>query len=294
MDFVLRTGHQAGEEMRAILLGEINGALESLADYHNEPDLSIHQLRKHNKRIRGITRMVKTGIEKGDLAQVNSLVRDAAKLFADVRDAFVAVQILEFLAGEFAAEVPEGVAGIRDSLEEKHIALRDRREMLTCVEQSEAAFSQVGKAVATWTWERVIASTLLEGWTSNFGKARQCHITALASRDPEDCHDWRKYAKYMSFHCALLGEWFPEHMPAMAAHSEELASWLGEHHDLAVFRDLMHDRSEDVSVWLADQASERQLELEDLAFERGAELYSVTPEEIRRTLEDALATGSVS
>ncbi|MAS91562.1 MAG: hypothetical protein CMO55_00075 [Verrucomicrobiales bacterium] len=294
MDFVLRPGHEVGEEVRRIVLGEIDGALEQLAQYEEEPDLAIHLLRKHNKKIRGVLRMQKTGIEKRMFTQVNSLVRDSAKLFAEVRDALVSVQTLEFLAGEFTEDVPHGVSGIRESLEEVHVRLRDRTEMLSCVEQSEAAFTQVRKAAETWNWSRVTMETSLDGLVSNYAKARECYNTALASRDPEDCHDWRKYAKYMSFHCSLFGELLPDPMLSLATQSEELASWLGEHHDLAVFRDLMDERSEDVAVWLSNLAEERQSELEDLSFERGESLFATEPFDLRGELDDKIAAESVS
>ena len=289
MEFVLRCDRDLGENCHDILKFEIREALARLSDFDSDRDLAIHLVRKHNKRIRGFLRLHKTAIEKRMLIQVNKLVRDAAKLFSESRDAFVAVQTLDTLSGEFLGGAREGVRPVRESLEERHLTLRDRKDILADVEQSRVVFAQAERATDAWNWGRITLESILEGWMSNYAKSKSCYETALASRDPEDCHEWRRYAKYMSFHCELLSELAPGIMPGMQASSEELASWLGEHHDLAVFRELMDERGDDASTWLEEQAASRQSELEDLAFDRGAEILVSEPSEAQEKLADDIA-----
>lgn len=291
MEFALRRGEPVGRECHRVLLSEIDGARERLKEIEREPDLSVHLLRKHNKRIRSLLRLQKSAITKRSLIQVNSLVRDSARLFSDVRDAYVMTQVeIQLSIGEVKTE-PDGIGEIRRFLADRHREQLANPDLHVFIEQSEAAFSKIRSVVDSWNWEGVSLETVLDGWESNYSRGRQCYETALKSRDPEDCHDWRKQAKYLSFHCHLLSDLEPDDMPEWAARSEELASWLGEHHDMALFRMLMHVRDTPAAEWMSEIARSRQSELEDMAFERGEQLFDASPRESREQLASRFAAG---
>ena len=118
--------------------------------------------------------------------------------------------------------------------------------------------------------------------------------SARSSRDPDECHEWRKRAKYLSFHYHLLRFLDPETFSERALLAEELASGLGTHHDVVVLEETLADYAElgvskKSAGTLIRLCEERRAELEKEAFSRGAVVYYDRPEVFRERLDDRAA-----
>lgn len=65
----------------------------------------------------------------------------------------------------------------------------------------------------------------------------------------EAFHEWRKRVKYHGYHCRLLRRAWDAPMKARRDEIDDLASILGDHHDLAVMKQWLGDATD-----LVDQA----------------------------------------
>jgi CHAD domain-containing protein len=282
MAFVFSAGSAIGEECCRVLLEESHGAVEKLRSFSSDPDLVIHEVRKHNKRIRSLLLLVEPAIGKDMVAPVNALIRDAAKLFSEARDAVV--------MKDTSAALRERHSGTSEAvdrhLEKKHRKWHNAPNLPSVLSAAINDFEQAAALCKEWPWTTVTEQTLLDGIEANYRRGLEDFAKARESRCPEQCHDWRKRAKYLSYHLTLLEGVSRTELEPATPLAEALASLLGEHHDLEVFREFLEsDPMQGEETALLEEAQRRQKEIEEEAFQLGESVYSLAPEEFREGLD---------
>jgi len=295
MDFAFSGDAAIGSECRRILLGEAEGAVARLASFDANPDLAIHETRKHNKRMRGIFLFARPVLSSDDISQANRLVRDAAKRFSNARDAIVLQETCAKLADRFEME-PENpvLAKVQSRLATRHQRLLKEPALAEDVIVATKDFRDAAHLIERWDWDQVTLEVVFSAVVSNYRLGLEDYEKARFSRDPDECHEWRKRAKFLSYHLYLLNFLDPAAMSEWALGAEELGSWLGEHHDLAVLEQTLGKggnlriKQEDTR-FLVKLAEERRRELESAAFERGRIVYRDTPEDLHRKFADLVS-----
>lgn len=287
MDFAFSGGVAVGNECRRVLMEEVEGAVSQLARFDEDPDVAIHETRKHNKRMRGVLLLARPVLDSGDLAPANRLIRDAARLFSDARDALVLQETSDKLSGHFGKESEKAFATVRAVLESRHAALLEGESLPLKIAGAITDFRDAGAIIERWNWDQVTYDEVFSAIVSNYRAGAKDYEKARVSRDPEECHDWRKRAKYLSYHLTLLSPLDQATIGAWAVATSELASCLGEHHDLAVFESAIgdgsdHGISEKAARSLIKLSARRRAELEDRAFEEGKVIYRDSAEELHR------------
>ncbi len=294
MDFAFSGEAPIGSECRRVLLEEFAGAQSWLADFEGNPDRTIHETRKHNKRIRAIFLLTRPILDSEDISRANRLVRDAARRFSAARDALVLQETCDLLLGRYGKKrVGPVLAVVRDLLQQRHDRLLDEGDLAAAAGAAARDFAEASRLVEAWNWDQVSLEVVFSAAVSNYRLGLRHYESSRSSRDPNECHEWRKRAKYLGFHYQLLSFVDPVTLGPRAALAAELASWLGEHHDIAVLEELLADYgdlgiSAKSAQTLVRLCEERHLELERDAFERGAVVYLDRPE----TLHDRFAAGA--
>lgn len=295
MDFAFTGNAPIGSECRRVFLSETEGAMARLGDLDGDPDPVIHEVRKHNKRLRGILLLARPVLDSGDLSRANRLVRDAAKRFSHARDALVKQETCEGLVQRFGKKrVGPSLATVRKVLQHRHDRILKDEDFPAEAVAASRDFAEAGRIVAAWDWDQVTLEIVFSAVVSNYRLGLRHYENSRASRDPNECHEWRKRAKYLSFHYQLLNFLDPEEFGKRALLSEELASWLGEHHDLAVLEESLADYadlgiSQKSAQTLTRLCEERRAELEKDAFERGGVVYLDRPETLHERFADCVA-----
>ncbi len=285
MEFAFSDRVPVGSECRRVLMEEVEGAISQLAHFNENPDVAIHETRKHNKRLRSVLLLARPVLDSGDLSQANRLIRDAARLFSDARDALVVQETCEKLAAHSPNESKKAFRTILSALDARHTALLHDEELPCKISRASGDFREAGEVIGRWDWGQVTYEEVFSAVVSNYRTGAMDFEKARASRDPEECHDWRKRAKYLSYHLTLLTPLDPLGMGDWAVSAGELASSLGELHDLAVFESAIGDGSdygisEKAARAIKKLSAKRSAELEDLAFEAGKVIYRDTAEEL--------------
>lgn len=287
MDFAFSDGVPVGNECRRVLMEEVERAVSQLARFDEDPDVAIHETRKHNKRLRGVLLLARPVLDSGDLAPANRLIRDAARLFSDARDALVLQETSDKLSAHFGKESEKAFATVRAVLESSHAELLKDESLPLKIAGAITDFRDAGSVIERWNWDQVSYDEVFSAIVSNYRAGAKDYEKARVSRDPEECHDWRKRAKYLSYHLTLLSPLDPASIGEWAVATGELASCLGEHHDLAVFESAIGDGSdygisEKAARSLIKLSAKRRAELEDRAFEEGKVIYRDSAEDLHR------------
>lgn len=252
------------KEIQEILIGQIDGVEACLKEVEASADSSIHQMRKHGKKIRGILRLISPGIPEGDYGAADALARGYAKWFSEMRDAFVMRETWDELVGEDETD-REAVDKIHGELEEAHQEAIAPEKMQLAVSEALRQLGLLRTVAVQIPLDHLQREHLKAGELLLFEKGKEELNLARETRCPEDLHAWRKRAKYLSFHYELLG--IPDSEKAA-----DLGSMLGKHHDLAVLAEWLEARGNVDQRWLA-KIEEKQKELESSAISLGEELY---------------------
>jgi CHAD domain-containing protein len=295
MDFAFSGIEPIGSECRRIFLAEADGALARLSDFEDDPDRVIHETRRHNKRLRGLLLLARPVLDSEDLAKANRLVRDAARRFSPARDALVRQETCETLLARFGRKrVGSSLPVVMEALRCRHDRILGDRDFPAEAKAAARDFAEAAKLVEAWDWSQVTYGIAFSGIVSNYRLGLRHFEISRATRDPHECHEWRKRAKYLSFHYQLLAFLDPGEFANRAALAEELASWLGAHHDLAVLEETLAQH-EDLGIsaksalTLIRLCEQRRGELEKDAFERGSVVYLDRPETLRKWFDGRVA-----
>lgn len=295
MDFAFSDGRAVGSECRRILMEELEGAFFQLAHFDEDPDVAIHETRKHNKRLRSVLLLARPVLDSGDLSPANRLIRDAARLFSAERDALVFQDACDQLARLYPTEIDSSFETVRRVLATRHADLLQNGDLPGKIARAVEDFREAGEIIERWNWSQVNYGEVFSAVVSNYRLGFQDFERTRTSRDPEECHDWRKRAKYLSYHLTLLTPLDPIEIGEWARVTTELASGLGEHHDLALFEIAMGDGSdfgisEKAARTIAKLSAKRRMDLEDLAFAEAKIIYRDTAEELHRKFAALVGT----
>lgn len=222
--------------VRRIAGEQVDAALRSIDDPGAAPDDAIHDVRKRCKKVRGLLRLVRPVFD--DYAAENAAFRDIARVISDVRDADVLLATYDALVDRYAAQVERrALAPIRRGLTLRRNALASRKEnapverLMAC----RASLVEAAGRACGWMLQADGFAVMRGGLRRSYRRARKAMRRARASDAPDDFHTWRKHCKDHWYHARLLQRTWPGPMQAHIECVHQLGDALGEHHDLAVF-----------------------------------------------------------
>lgn len=274
-------GEPVATAFRTIALSQIDEILSDLDDPQADPAKVIHEARRRSKKLRGLLRLVRPAF--ADYANENAALRDAAALLSHLRDADVLRHTIAALAEHAGADadrlraIAERLASDGSRQSEAQAKLRDFRMALVAIRER----------AATWTADAEGIKPLIAGLERTYRDGRERMEKAARTRAPTDLHEWRKAAKYHSHHLDLLKRAAPDKLGGELDLAEQLATTLGEHHDLSVLAGAMaadprrFGEGPDIAA-LSAACVARMPQIEDEALELGRQIYAERPQALAR------------
>jgi CHAD domain-containing protein len=255
-----------GDGLRRIARQQAGKAI-AIAESTGPPERRVHEARRRSKKLRALLRLVRPDFSS--YAEENAYLRDAARRLSAARDVRVAADTLAGLLREAGHVAPPAQAADRDTGEEAGLVAfaAGMREMLERIEK--------------WKAGRVDRNTLAQGLTDTYRRGRRA--MRLVADQPSDAafHEWRKLAKYHWNQLRLLEASAEDILPSAHKAAGRLADMLGQHHDLAVLRDMIGRDAgqfgEIDAAFVRDLAARRQAELEQKISTLGRQVYAETP-----------------
>ncbi len=254
---IQRTDKSLQSALRRIAQEQIDAGMAEIADPGMDRKALAHNLRKRCKKLRGLIWLVHDGMAEAKAE--DHAIRDLARLLATHRDAAVLSDTHASLGGGASQAqqdaLPEGV-------EDGFRALRAR--------------------AAHWKLKGKDTAILTAGLTHVAGRMNAACKKALKDPSAEHLHEWRKWAKYHWYHARLMQAAWPAPIRARRKAAQALAEALGDHHDLAVYRDRLHGPPATDRDALDARAARRQKTLEKRAFDLGRLFMADKPGDLAR------------
>ena len=291
MSFKLKKNESAGAGIRRVAREEIDDALELLEKRDSDPDETVHELRKHFKKIRAIARLVRDELGEETYRRDNEAVRGLGRRLAPARDASVRVSALDHLRSTYEKEFPaDGIAPIRKRLDSRLRAAVGRLRRGSTLSAIRRELDDLRGRVRTWPLPQEGFACLEPGLRRVYRQGRRAEAEAYSSRTDEAFHEWRKRAKDLRYHVELLEPIWAEVMEDLEKTLHELTDHLGDDHDFAELRRVLTTsprltQGEKGVTTVIELIDRRRSELQAKARPVGARIYPEKPRAFSRRME---------
>jgi len=269
---------QIDRAMRALTAAELSGG-------------AVHETRKCLKRIRALLRLVRPGLTGEDFQRENSRFREIGRLLSPARDAQILTETLLKLEPYADPAANAALAVLKQHIGAAMPAAGVQPNSATIATAREHLLegrASIAKLTVTGTNFGAVESGLMDGYR----KGLELFERTYRSGTDETFHEWRKCVQLHWRHMALLLRAWPDMLTARVEAARQLSQILGEAQDLAV---LLHhiDTLPPGTLAKADQtrlvrlARKRQTHLRALAEPRGAQLFSLSPKALARSVMES-------
>jgi CHAD domain-containing protein len=238
MAYCFAPGETVPQGIRRIAAEQIDKAEATLTG-RKQRHKAVHQARKGCKKIRALLRLARGGVGGSTYAQENEFFRDAQRRLSAVRDAAVMVETLDKVA-KHHPNGAETFGTVRRELVQRceHAAAQHLNDEGT-VETVASLLREARERVPDWPVKHNGFKALRPGLLKVYGDGAK-RFAALGDKPTaEDFHDWRKQAKYLSYHLRLLTPVWPGAIGSIADELGQLGDLLGTEHDLAVLKEML-------------------------------------------------------
>jgi CHAD domain-containing protein len=221
--------------IKRIVKEEITQAIKEIDNPRLKQKETIHEVRKHCKRIRSVLRLVRPQFEATYQFE-NAWFRDTAKGLAGLRDVEAILETYDSLLDKFNVQVDRrAFAPVRRALTlRKNEVIKKAGNLSRKLKDLRARMSKAVERVADWKLKVKEFDGIEEGLVETYRRARDTMAVAYNDPSVENFHEWRKQAKYHDIHMRLLRELWKPVMRSLSEETDELSDLLGDDHNLAV------------------------------------------------------------
>jgi len=286
--FRLAREEELAAGLARVAAGRAEAALERLrarSSGEAETAAAVHGARKDLKKLRAVLRLLRDPLGKKRYRRAGARFRDAGRALANARDAEVKLRTLEALSEQADGLPGEAVEAWRKILVRDCEAATDtpRSEALAteAIGEIEVGLEEVrGWDLSGDSWKMIEAAL-----TRSYRRGRKATKTAPTGSE-NDLHEWRKRVKDLWYALRIFSGAWPGPLEATAEEAHSLSELLGDHHDLAVLREDLHQRNlgQLETQVVAAAIKRRQDELASEAAALGRRLYAERPADFSRRL----------
>jgi CHAD domain-containing protein len=215
----------------------------------------------------------------------NVCYRDAGRRLAPVRDSFVKIETLDAVTARFAETLaPDAFEALREALVQRHAETKHRLlEEERAADEVVATLSEARGWIANWPVAQDDVSAFSAGLWRVYKRVRNRLADARDEPSVAIFHEWRKRVKYLWYHTRILQSRWSDPLAELADAIHDLASILGDDHDLAVLRQTVVEEPDlcsdgHMAQHLIGLIDRRRAELEAAAWSLGERLYVETPD----------------
>lgn len=282
--------------IRRIVCGQIDAALADLgAGAFENPSEAVHACRKRFKRVRAVTRLLRSELGSEAYRLENVAFRDLGRRFSPARDSQASLETLDGLLARYAREIPPGAldrfrAALAHDSQAAERCLREQIAPGGAIEELRAARARV----ESWRL-RDDVSALAGGFERTYRRGRRAFVAARKDPTEENLHEFRKQAKDLWHAAQILGPTAPKTMKALAGRAHRLSDLLGADHDLVVLSRQARERPECLPgefgpALLHALIDRRRRRVRRDAIELGERIFAAKPRKLARPVRRARAT----
>jgi CHAD domain-containing protein len=253
MAFKLKLREPLPTGLKRVFSEEIDSALHCCQNPAKERGVTVHEVRKHLKKVRAAMRLAIGAVGKSCHAQENRCVRDIGRLVSDLRDAQVRLQTFIQLRNKAAKN--------------KQLFWRTEELLLLERESFSAAFGgwqrkaipqlkHVKARLMNWPLDDLNWKQICGAVCKIYRRGQRALARAIDDPEPEKFHAWRKRVKDVWYQLRILQPLNRTVLEEMARDAEVLGELLGSEHDLEFLRARLEKECGDEA--LADELAKIQ------------------------------------
>ncbi len=248
----------------------------------------IHETRKCMKRIRALLRLVRPGLDESAFQKENARYREISRQLSSERDAQILNEtVLKLEPSASTSDLP-AIAALKQHLD----AARPAPETVSADTKAASVCEHLAAAKSVMAKLDVGGSgfeSVEHGLRDSYRKGCRLFERAYRSGIDETFHDWRKSVQLHWRHMALLSRAWPDMVSARVEAARQLSQILGDSQDLSVL--IVYIKGlpatalpKPAAERLVRLALKRQKHLRAAAEPRGAQLYSLPPKSLARSV----------
>jgi CHAD domain-containing protein len=230
MAFHLKLREPLSEGLKRVFCEQIDSALHMCRHPAKERGVTVHEVRKHLKKLRAAMRLATGEVGKNCHAKEDCCVREIGRLVSDLRDAQVRLQTF---------------IQLRDKASKKRGQQFPRTEELLLLERESfsAAFAGwqsqaipqlegVKTRLMAWPLDGLNWKQICNAVCKIYRRGQRALAKAIDDPEPENFHAWRKRVKDVWYQLRILQPLNRTVLEEMAHDAEVLGELLGSEHDL--------------------------------------------------------------
>ena len=265
MGFRLKLREPLPDGLKRVFREQVQSALELCRHPAKQRGVTVHEVRKHLKKLRAAMRLTVGEVGKSQHAREDRCVREIGRLVSDLRDAQVRLQTLIQLRDETAKGPGENHFARIEEL------LSLERESFSAAfagwqKQAIPKLERIGERLSKWplaciTWKQICGTV-----GKRYKRGQRGLAKTIKKPQPENFHAWRKRVKDLWYQLRILQPLNRVVLEKIAADVEVLGELLGREHDF----DFLLARLENEG---SDEALRNELvQLQKLIRKRGSKL----------------------
>jgi len=230
MGFRLKLREPLPDGLKRVFCEQIESALKLCRHPAKQRGVTVHEVRKHLKKLRAAMRLAVGAVGKNQHACEDRCVRKIGRLVSDLRDAQVRMQTLVQLRDD-AAKGPKDNPFPR--LEE---LLSLERESFSAAfagwqKQAIPQLERVEARLLKWPLEDLTWKQICGAVAKIYKRGQRGLAKTIGDPEPESFHAWRKRVKDLWYQLRILQPLNRVVLEEMAHDAEVLGELLGREHD---------------------------------------------------------------
>jgi CHAD domain-containing protein len=273
MAFRLKLREPLPEGLKRVFCEQIDAALHLCQKPAKQRGVTVHEVRKHLKKLRAAMRLAICAIGKNCHAEEDRSVRKIGRLISDLRDAQVRLQTFIQLRDK---AVKNSGKQLFPRTEELLLLERESVSAAFTGWQKEAIpqLENVKACLMLWPLDGLNWKQICNAVCKIYRRGQRALLTTIDDPEPENFHAWRKRVKDVWYQLRILQPLNRTVLEKMAREAEVLGELLGSEHDLGFLRTRLEKES-------GDEALAREL----------AQLQRMITKRCKRLRSDAVELG---
>jgi CHAD domain-containing protein len=269
MSYRLKPRELPSQGLQRIFREEIECALKICRHPHRERGETVHETRKHLKKLRAALDLVAAEVGKRATRE-DRCVRQVAKLVSDLRDAHVRLQTLVELREDDAKRFAQMESFL--SIERESFSAAFDGWQKHAIPDLET----LRKRLAEWQLSDVTWKTVCRSVARSYRCGRDALARAWKKRSAKCMHAWRKEVKQLWYQLRLLTPLNRVVLEKIAADAKTLGQLLGCDHDYAFLLQRFDEKQSEAAL------EKERIDLEKLVRKRSRRLQRNATELGRR------------
>jgi len=246
MGFCLKLREPLSEGLKRVFCEQIDAALHLCQHPAKQRGVTVHEVRKHLKKLRAAMRLAVSAVGKNCHAEEDRCVRDIGRLVSDLRDAQVRLQTFVKLRNKAAKDSGKCFPRIEELL----VLERESFSAAFVGWQNDAIpqLEDVKARLMAWPLDDLNWRQICNAVCKIYRRGQRALATTIDDPEAENFHAWRKRVKDVWYQLRILQPLNRTVLQEMAQDAKVLGELLGPQHDLHFLRARLEKESGDETV----------------------------------------------